>query len=121
MEEAVLFSEADFNEVIARMRGKAAPWTQIILSTNPDIPIHWINRRLIKQGEAATYYSGAQNNPYNPPEYINALKRLTGVQKDRLCDGKWVQAEGMVYEEFSGAIHLVDKFTIPREWRQSRM
>ena len=48
MEEAVKFTEDDYNEVLARMRGKAAPWRQILLSTNPDAPTHWIHKRLIQ-------------------------------------------------------------------------
>ena len=34
MEEANAFNQEDFNEVLARMRGVAAPWRQILLSTN---------------------------------------------------------------------------------------
>jgi hypothetical protein len=38
--------------------------------------------------------------PYNPPAYIDSLKRLTGILRQRLWDGRWVQAEGLVYSEF---------------------
>lgn len=101
MEEATRFEEMDYNELIARMRGKAADWTQILMSTNPDAPNHWINRRLIIGGEASVYYSGAMDNPHNPPEYIEGLKLLTGILALRLVGGKWVQAEGVVYDNFS--------------------
>ena len=47
MEEAHEFEEDDYEELLGRMRGAIAPWNQIILSTNPDAPVHWINRRLI--------------------------------------------------------------------------
>ena len=108
LEEANKFAEDDFQEVIARMRGKAAPWRQILLTTNPDAPTHWINKRLIQSGEAFVYYSGARDNPHNPPEYIEALGKLTGVMKLRLDEGKWVQAEGAVYEMFDDAVHVID-------------
>lgn len=101
MEEATRFEELDYNELIARMRGKAAPWTQVLMSTNPDAPNHWINRRLIIGGEASVYYSGAKDNPHNPPEYIKGLERLTGILYQRLVLGKWVQAEGVVYDNFT--------------------
>jgi PBSX family phage terminase large subunit len=101
MEEATRFNEEDFNEVIARVRGKASNWSQIILTTNPDAPTHWIHKRLILGKEASFYFSSAIDNPYNPPEYIDRLNMLTGTQRDRLVGGKWIQAEGAVYPEFS--------------------
>ena len=120
MEEANKFVEDDFNEIIARMRGTAAPWQQIILSTNPGPPTHWIKKRLIDGGEASVYYSGALDNPHNPPAYIEQLNKLTGVLKERLVHGRWVQAEGAVYAEFDEAVHLIDPFEIPDEWRVIR-
>ena len=120
IEEANQFTETDFNELLARMRGKAAPWLQIILSTNPDMPTHWINERLIIGGEASVYYSGAKDNPYNPPAYIEILERLTGVLYKRLVLGRWEQAEGAVYEEFDPIIHVIDAFDIPEDWRRFR-
>ena len=117
MEEANKFTEDDFNEVLARMRGTAAPWRQVILSTNPDAPTHWIKKRLIDGGEATVYYSGALDNPHNPEGYVDQLQRLTGVLKSRLVDGKWVQAEGAIYDGFDESIHLIDPFRIPDDWR----
>lgn len=110
MEEATGFTENDFNEVSARIRGKAASWRQIVLTTNPDTPSHWIYKRLIQGGEASVYYSGATDNTYNPNDYIDTLRSLTGVLGLRLRDGQWIQAEGAVYEEFSDQVHVVDTF-----------
>lgn len=101
MEEATQFIEQDFNEVIARMRGKAAPWRQIILSTNPGPPGHWINVRLILGGEASVYYSRATDNEHNPDDYHDILKRLSGVQRKRLLDGEWVAGAGKIIDTWS--------------------
>lgn len=101
MEEAVRFVENDANEIFGRMRGKAAPWQQVILSTNPGPPSHWINQRLILGGEASVYDKARpQDNPYNPQAYLAMLERLTGILGMRLREGKWVQAEGLVYDSF---------------------
>lgn len=108
LEEASQFSEADFNELLPRLRGKAASWRQFVLSTNPDAPAHWINTRLINGREAHVYYSSAKDNPHNPPDYLSTLSMLTGVQKLRLVDGLWVQAEGAVYSLYDPQYHLVD-------------
>lgn len=101
VEEANKLTEKDFNELVARLRGTAAPWRQIILNTNPDYPAHWINQRLIVGREAHVYYSSAKDNPYLPSEYLQTLETLTGVQYQRLVLGLWVQAEGVVYDNFS--------------------
>lgn len=101
MEEATEFEESDLNALLARMRGKAAPWRQILLSCNPDAPTHWIKSRLIDAGQARVYYSGAVDNPYNPADYRDTLNTLTGVDHDRLVKGQWVMATGLIYDVWS--------------------
>jgi PBSX family phage terminase large subunit len=118
LEEATQFTEDDYNEISARMRGHASNWRQLILTTNPANPSHWIYKRLIQQGEAKTVYSKAADNDYNPPDYQATLNRLTGVLRDRLRDGRWVQAEGAVYPMWDASIHLLDPFEIPASWRR---
>ena len=98
MEEANAFVESDFNELGSRMRDPRAPWRQLIIATNPDSDLHWINRRLILGGEAERYLSFAGDNPYNPADYAARLAALTGVQALRLAEGKWSRAEGLVYD-----------------------
>jgi len=120
MEEAAEFTRADFDELLARMRGIAAPWRQVILSTNPDADTHWINRDLIIGGQARVFYSSAKDNPVNPADYLSTLDKLTGVRRDRLRDGKWVAAEGLVWDNYDPSIHLIDRFPIPAEWRRTR-
>lgn len=120
MEEASQFVEQDYNEILARMRGTTAGWTQIILTTNPGAPSHWIKKRMIDGGEAHVYYSRAPDNPHNPPAYIETLNKLTGVLRLRLRDGKWAQVEGAVYPLFDPTIHVLDPFPIPNSWRRFR-
>lgn len=98
MEEATQFDESDYNELLARMRAKAAPWRQMLLTTNPDAPTHWIFSRLIQGGEARVYYSKALDNPHNPEDYQATLAKLTGVERDRLVGGQWIQASGLVFD-----------------------
>lgn len=108
IEEANSLSWEDYQEIRARMRGLAASWRQIILTTNPGGPTHWINTELIVGGGAAVYYSGALDNPHNPPDYIDTLNTLTGVQYQRLVLGKWVQSEGVVYDTFLPETHVTE-------------
>ncbi len=109
MEEGNGFVESDYNEILARMRGTAAPWRQIIISTNPDAPSHWIYQRLILGREATTYYSTAADNDANPADYQANLDKLTGLQRARLRDGQWIAATGAVYDEFDHRLHVRER------------
>jgi len=123
MEEATAFTEEDFNEILMRMRGNMAGWTQVILTTNPDRPTHWIYRRLIKGREAKTFYSRAADNKYNPASYAQHQAKLTGAQYLRLVKGRWVQAEGVVYSQWDPGNrggHVIRRFAIPEDWRRIR-
>jgi phage terminase large subunit len=108
LEEANAFTVEDYEEVLPRMRGKAAKWSQVILTTNPDDSYHWINTRLIQGGEASVYYSSYRQNPHLPQSYFDTMDKLTGIRRQRLRDGKWVRAEGVVYDVFEPKIHVVD-------------
>ncbi len=101
MEEANAFTEHDYEELLGRLRGTASSWRQIILSTNPDAPNHWINKRLILDRQASVYYSRNDDNPNNPSDYQQTLELMTGVQYQRMVLGQWVQAEGIVFDSFS--------------------
>lgn len=121
MEEATEFTEDDFNEITARMRGRASSWRQIILTTNPGPPSHWIYQRLISKKEASIYFSSNKDNKYNPSDYDDILNRLTGMQRLRLKEGKWVQAEGVVYKDFNRDEHIIEPFYIPESWKRIRV
>jgi PBSX family phage terminase large subunit len=101
LEEATHFDERDFEELLPRLRGTKGSFRQIMLTTNPAGPLHWIRRRLILGGQASVHRSGAVDNKFTASEYLETLGMLTGVQKARLVDGEWVQAEGVVYAEFA--------------------
>lgn len=120
-EEGNAFTRQDYEEIVGRVRHTAANWQQIIITTNPDSPTHWIYKDLIQGGGASVYYSGAKDNPYNSPAYLTNLEKLTGVMHDRLVAGKWVQAEGAIYSEYDPAIHMIDADKCPPFVRRLRV
>lgn len=121
IEEAHQLKLADFEELLPRLRGNAAGWRQMMLSTNPDSDMHWIYQRLIKGGEASRYIAQTKDNIHNPDDYAEGtLGRLTGVRRKRLKDGAWVGAEGAVYEDYRYEVHVIDPFEIPAEWVRFR-
>lgn len=121
MEEANAYSRLDYEEADSRTRGHAAGWTQIILTTNPDDPYHWIYRDLIQGNQAAVYYSGIRDNPQATQADYDRLDRLTGIMRDRLRDGKWVRAEGVIYDEYDPSVHMIDMDACPEFVRRFRV
>ena len=108
-------------------RGAVAPWTQLLGDCNPSHPRHWI-----KQRQGLTFYeSRHEDNPslfrddgtitQQGERTLAVLERLTGVRYLRLRKGLWAGAEGMVYDQYDPAIHLIDRFEIPSDWRRFRV
>lgn len=120
MEEANAFTRNDFDEFSGRLRGTVADWTQIMLTTNPDDPYHWIYTDMIQGGQASVYYSGAKDNPKTTAAYMARLDGMVGILRDRLRDGRWVRAEGAIYDEYDPAVHLIDLDECPEFVRRFR-
>lgn len=129
VQEAVELTEEEWENITTRLRNGVMPFQQIIADTNPDAPRHWLKQRE-SRGRLRVYESRHEDNPrlYRTDgtltsygvEYMAKLDALTGVRHDRLRKGKWVQAEGVVYEGWDRAVHLIDSFPIPKEWRRAR-
>lgn len=127
--EAVQFDEQDWETFIMRNRNYVMPYQQVIGDTNPDVPHHWLKQRC-DAGTCVLLNTYHQNNPAywdgndwteRGRDYVlGKLGRLTGVRKARYLEGKWVIAEGAVYETYNPAVHVIDPFDIPAEWRRFR-
>jgi PBSX family phage terminase large subunit len=126
VQEAVELTEDDWENLSTRKRYGRLPYQQLIADTNPSTPTHWLKARC-DRGATTLLESRHEDNPlyYNDdgtrtPEgdaYIGGvLDNLTGVRHARLRKGLWVAAEGMIYEEFDPARHVIDPFEIPSDW-----
>lgn len=125
VQEAVELTITDWEALTTRLRNGVMRFQQIMADTNPDRPEHWLKQRA-DRGQVHMIESRHTDNPLYftedgtpTPEgaaYMAVLDGLTGVRRLRLKDGLWVGAEGMIYEEWDSAVHLVPWFEIPREW-----
>jgi phage terminase large subunit len=117
----------DWEKLGGRATGRAGnmPYAMIFGDCNPDIATHWIMNRAGLQ----VLHSVHKDNPAlfdqetgamtkQGERSISALKRLTGVRLKRGYQGLWVGSEGMVYEDWSSSIHIIDRFDIPEDWRR---
>ena len=123
----------DWETLSTRATGRAGnmPFAQLGGDCNPGPPGHWILQRE-KEGALIRYESRHEDNPVlwdrkkgvwtvQGEHSLSVLDRLTGARRQRLRFGKWVQAEGAVYESYDAAVHLIDRFEIPRHWRRVRV
>lgn len=124
--EAIELTVTDWESITTRLRNGRMPYQQLIADTNPDVPHHWLKLRC-DTGQTLMLESRHRDNPIyvgddgtmtdRGEDYIaGKLEKLTGPRRDRLYLGKWVSAEGVIYDGYDPAIHLLDRFDIPADW-----
>jgi phage terminase large subunit len=124
-DEATELTIADWEAIGTRLRNGRLSWQQQMGACNPAHPTHWIKRRC-DDGAARMLISRHRDNPayinadgtmtLQGVDYFKKLDALTGVRKLRLRDGVWAAAEGLIYDGFDEALHVVDEFRIPHDW-----
>lgn len=120
VQEATELTENDWESLTTRLRNGVMPYQQLLADCNPDAPTHWLKRR-VDNGLTLMLQSRHEDNPTVTPEYLAKLDALTGVRKERLRWGKWVSAEGIVYEGWDSTVHMIDPFPMPEEWARYRV
>ena len=129
--EATELSEEDWEKLSTRLgRLHKVKYQQMLGDCNPSAPSHWLKQRC-DRGDCRMIESRHEDNPllYERrvnewtsigTSYLARLDNLTGARKERLRYGRWVAAEGVVYEDWDTSIHLIDKLRIPPDWRLIR-
>jgi phage terminase large subunit len=143
VDECTELSLDAWQALLTRLRHGRMPYRQIIGACNPDAPTHWLQLRA-DAGQVTMLHSRHWENPrwydhiptpdradgeiewhdgkayrLTPAgvEYIHdVLGSLSGITRLRMLDGLWCAADGIVYENWNPAIHVVDPFPIPEEW-----
>ncbi len=127
--EATELTLNDWESLTTRNRNNVVPVQQIIGDCNPDRPDHWLKLRCDAGATRylASYhrdnpvlYDAASNLTPFGAIYMAKLDRLSGARRERLRDGRWTQAEGVVYEDFDYGRHVIDSFPIPAAWSRYR-
>lgn len=108
--EATEFLLDEWEKLNTRLRSGVLPYQQLGGDCNPDAPTSWIWSRQLS-GRLKFFQSFHKDNPRwydgkdwteSGREYIERLKTsLSGYLRDRLFDGKWVQASGAIFDTWS--------------------
>lgn len=117
VQEVSELTEEDYEILTTRVTGRGAvmPYTQLIADMNPVDPNFWLYKREAA-GNVRFLQARHEDNPSITPERIAALDRLTGYRHKRLRLGLRVAAEGMYFEEWEPALHLVENVEIGKDW-----
>ena len=105
--EATECREDDWEKLLTRVgRNRAMPYSQAFADCNPSGPGHWLNQRALR-GLMHRIVSRHADNPSLTPEYLAKLDRLTGTRRARFFLGQWVGSEGLIYDTFDLARHVL--------------
>lgn len=123
IDEAIETTPRDINMLRTRLRGAAATAYQhyrMILLTNPGHPKHHLRKAKMRmlhsrhQDNPSLWRDGAWTD--EGQRYMAELEKLTGNERARLLEGRWVAAEGVIYGEYIPAVHEIPSFPVPSQW-----
>lgn len=117
MDEVTLMPEAFWIMMLSRLRTAGS---RLLGTTNPANPRHWLKEKFIDRAAEVgmrTWHFTLDDNPYLSPEFVARLKRqYTGLWYKRFILGRWVAAEGAVFDMFDPDRHIVDVLPVMKRW-----
>jgi PBSX family phage terminase large subunit len=108
VDEISLIPRSFFDMLLSRLSLEGA---RLFGTTNPDSPFHWLKEKLDQaDGKYLKFWHFDLNdNPYLPQGYVDNIKRsYSGLWYKRFIEGKWVLAEGTIYDFFDSKKHVID-------------
>lgn len=116
VDEITLVPEPFFTQLLGRL---SLPGSKLFGSTNPDSPAHWFKRKYLdRSGELDLYavHFALADNPGLSRDYIASLEaEFTGLWHARFILGRWVAAEGAVYDMLTEGVHTAPA-PPPTQW-----
>lgn len=107
VDETTIIPETVFRMLISRCcMGKS----KIFATTNPDSPYHWLKRDYLDGNpDVKNWKFTLDDNPQLTEDEKAYLKRqYKGIWFQRFIEGRWVQAEGAIYDFFDTSLHVID-------------
>lgn len=108
IDEAALIPESFFKMLLSRL---SVPHAQLFCSTNPDSPYHWLKKDFIDRKDELdlkVFSYNIRDNPSLGEKYIEDIsKEYQGLWYKRYIEGKWVVADGAIYDFFDHSLHVI--------------
>lgn len=133
LEEATLFTEAQYNFILSRLRTTRTDFSpRMYYTCNPGGVGHaWVKRlfidRLYQKNEKPEDYKMIRATIYDntvlmesDPDYVNRLENLPEDQRRAFLLGDWDGFAGQYFTEWRRDLHVVDPFPIPSHWQVYR-
>jgi terminase large subunit-like protein len=131
VQEATEITLDDLEMIKTRLRNWKISFQQLLMDCNPAGDKHWLKLRCDEK-TCRMILSRHEDNPIlftddgemteKGRKYIeDILDKLTGVRHKRLRLGLWVSAEGIIYEEFDPATHVLPWTYIDEDGEECRV
>lgn len=115
LDEVALMPQSFYNQATARLSVEGA---KVFCNCNPESPYHWfytdVLKNLKEQNGLYVHFT-MEDNLTLSEEIKNRYKKMySGVFADRYIKGKWVVANGLIYDMFKSR-HEIEPEDIPYE------
>lgn len=122
LDQAEEASKEVFLALLGRLR-RFVPRLCAMLAMNPN-GRDWQHKMFVENSKPdfKMYESTSFDNKDNlPPGYIETMMAEYPKEwVERFVFGKWTAMSGLIFHEFDRRRHVVDPFTIPRDWYKAR-
>ena len=128
VDEITLIHPNFWAQLLGRM---SPPGAQLIGTTNPDSPGHWLRKDYLSRIPHTVHYKHdtppeqqlhdwrlvsfvMDDNPALTETYKNAVRtEFTGLWYQRFVEGLWVAAEGAIYDTYDPNRHVINHDDLP--------
>lgn len=116
VDEITQIPQGFFEMLLSRLSVTGA---KLFGTTNPDSPYHWLKTKYLDRDDLdlKCFKFTLEDNPSLDKSYIDNIKKeYTGLWYDRYIEGKWVLAEGVVYNFFEESLHTIEAPPYAKEY-----
>ncbi|MFJ2110613.1 PBSX family phage terminase large subunit [Streptomyces sp. NPDC087850] len=118
-DEITLLPEAFFKQLLGRL---SVPGARLLGTTNPDSSAHWLKRDFIDRAAElgiGHWHFTLDDNPSLTLEYTESIKAEYGEGTlffKRFIEGRWIAAEGAVFDMWDDGRHVVSTLPQMHRW-----
>lgn len=109
LDEATILPENFVKMLFSRL---SLPGAKLFATTNPDSPFHWLKTEFIDRKDEIDikiFTFSLDDNPSLDEKFKSDLKKeYQGLWYHRYIEGKWVLAEGTIYDFFNEKVHCIE-------------